>query len=244
VTTGIIIALPEELSTLTAKKIAPGKCALISEHILVAHAGTGPANAIKATELLLAKGSTQLISWGCAAALDHSLNAGDLCVPKIIIAENQQRYPTNPDWQQHTTKLLSELHAIHSDPLSESCSLVSTQTDKKALHDAFGSVALDMESAAIAKIAKKANIPYLVIRAIADPANMDMPDAITYALNNEGIVNIKKLIIYLLTHPNEIPSLIKLGLAFQSARRTLKYAARVLESIINFPATYEFQLDT
>jgi adenosylhomocysteine nucleosidase len=244
VTTGIIIALPEELSTLTTKKIAPGECALISENTLVAHAGTGPNNAIKATELLLAKGSTKLISWGCAAALDHSLNAGDLCLPKIIIAENQQRYPTHSDWQQHTTKLLSELQAIHSDPLSESHSLVSTRSEKKVLRDAFGSVALDMESAAIAEIAQKANIPYLVIRAIADPSDMDMPDAIPYALNNEGTVDIKKLIIYLLTHPDEIPSLIKLGIAFQSARRTLKYAAHALESIIDFPAIQEFQLDT
>lgn len=238
-TTGIIIALPEELSTLTSKKIAQGECALISEHTLVAHAGTGSANAIKATEQLLAKGSCKLISWGCAAALDHPLNAGDLCLPKIIIAESQQHYPTHSAWQQHTTKLLSELQPIYSEPLCESSSIVATITDKKKLHDASGSIALDMESAAIAKIAQKADIPFLVIRAIADPANMNMPNAVIHALGNEGSVDIKKLVVYLLTHPNELPSLIKLGLAFRLARKRLKSVANALESIISFPTSSE-----
>jgi adenosylhomocysteine nucleosidase len=239
VTTGIIIALPEELSTLTAKKIAPGECLLISSNILVAHAGTGPANAIKATELLLAKGSSKLISWGCAAALDPSLSAGDLCLPKTIIAENQQHYPAHFAWQQHTTKLLSELQPIYSGPLCESSSIVASKVDKKNLYDTSGSVALDMESAAIAKVAQKANIPFLVIRAIADPADMNMPGAVIHAINNEGLVDVKKLAVYLLTHPNEIPSLIKLGFAFRSARNKLKSVVHKLQSIISFPATPE-----
>lgn len=242
-TTGIIIALPEEISTLTAKKIAPGECILISEKTLVVHAGTGPTKAIKATELLIAKGCSKLISWGCAAALDSSLNAGDLCLPKTIIAENQLCYPTHPAWQQHTTKLLSGLQPISSGSLCESSSIIATNIDKKNLHDTFGGVALDMESAAIAKVAQKANIPFLVIRAIADPADMNMPGAVIYALNNEGSVNIKKLLIYLLTHPYEIPSLIRLGLAFSLARKKLKSVAHTLESIIRFPIAPEL-LDT
>lgn len=237
--TGIIIALPEELSTLTAKKIAPGECSLISENTLVAFSGTGSANATKATELLLAKGSSKLISWGCAAALDSSLNAGDLCLPKTIIAEDQQCYPTHPTWHQHTTKLLSGLQPIGSGSLCESSSIVATNTDKKTLHEASGSVALDMESAAIAKVAQKADIPFLVIRAIADPANMDMPNAVIHALNSKGNVDIKKLLVYLLTHPYETPSLIKLGLAFRLARKKLKSVAYKLESIIRFPVAPE-----
>ncbi len=235
-TTGIIIALPEELSTLTTKKIAPGECLLISDNILVAHTGTGPDNAIKATELLLAKGSSKLISWGCAAALDPSLSAGDLCLPKTIITENQEHHPTHSAWQQHATKLLSELQPIYSGPLCESSSIVASKIDKKTLHDTSGSVALDMESAAIAKAAQKANIPFLVIRAVADPADMNMPGAVIQAINDEGLVDIKKLVVYLLTHPNEIPSLVKLGFAFRLARKKLKSVAHQLESIATFPS--------
>ena len=242
-TTGIIVALPEELSTLTAKRLVPGECSLISENALVVHAGTGPVNAIKASELLLAKGSSKLISWGCAAALDSSLSAGDLCLPKTIITENQQRYPTHSAWQRHTTKLLSGLQPISSGSLSESSSIVATIFDKKNLYDTIGSVALDMESAAIAKVAHEANIPFLVIRAIADPANMHMPKAVIQALNNEGSVDIKKLLVYLLTHLHEIPCLIKLGLAFRLARKKLKSVAHKLESIISFPVASEL-LDT
>ena len=61
--TGLVVALPEELTTLTQKKIAKGRCFFITDKLLVAYAGAGPANAQSAAELLVAQGATRLISW-------------------------------------------------------------------------------------------------------------------------------------------------------------------------------------
>ena len=71
--TGIIVALPEELTTLTTKKIAKGSFLYITENILVIYSGAGSVNAATAANLLIANGATRLISWGCAAALAMTL---------------------------------------------------------------------------------------------------------------------------------------------------------------------------
>ena len=232
--TGIIVALPEELSTLTKQKISRGDCAFIAENILVACSGSGPGNAKKAAKLLLDRGSRQLISWGCAAALDTSLKPGDLNLPETLIAENQRHYPADPDWYRQVADILSDYYKIFSAPLCESSKIISSSEDKITLNKQNSSIALDMESVAIAKIADQARIPFLTIRAIADPADMNLPRAVTFALNDEGEIEIKRLLLFLATHPYEIPGLIKLGLHFSAAKDKLKLVAQHLQAIVAF----------
>lgn len=235
--TGIIVALPEELNTLTKKKIAPGKRALLTKNIMIAHAGAGPSNAEKATQELIKSGCSKLISWGCAAGLADSLKAGDLCLPKQLISNKLQQLPIHAEWQQHTETILSNLHPFYSGPLCESSSIVSKNTQKKQLHQATGSIALDMESAAIARIAKQTGIPYLVIRVIADPSDMNLPSVISLSMSNEGVINKKQLAINIIKKPFDIPGLIKLGIHFQTAQKKLKFVATMIKEISEFPAT-------
>jgi adenosylhomocysteine nucleosidase len=91
-----------------------------------------------------------------------------------------------------------------------------------------------MESGAIAKVAVEANLPCLVLRAIADPVSMSLPHAVVFALDEQGRVHIGKLLRYLLTHPWEIPGLIQLGWHFRAAQKTLKIIAKQLNEIILF----------
>ncbi|NOQ65252.1 MAG: phosphorylase, partial [Methyloprofundus sp.] len=73
--------------------------------------------------------------------------------------------------------------------------------------------------------------PFVAIRSIIDPANLDLPQAITYAMTDKGVVALPKLLFYLLRHPTELPRLIKLGLHFKAATKTLKVAATMLPQI-------------
>jgi adenosylhomocysteine nucleosidase len=232
VKTGIIVALPEELSTLTIKKIYRGEYAYIADNILVAYSGAGPDNASKAARLLLRQGCKQLISWGCAGALDNSLKPGDLNIPEILIAENKQQYATDAAWHRRVINVLENYCPILSAPLCESRKIISSSENKITLNKQNASIAIDMESVAIAKIAAAAAIPFLAIRAIADPADMDLPRAVVFALNNEGEIEIKKLLFFLICHPLDIPGLIKLGMHFNTAKNKLKLIARHLPAII------------
>ncbi len=226
--TGIVVALPEELSTLTSKKVDKGCCVFITDSIVLVLSGTGIDNARIASELLIAQGATRLISWGCAAALSETLKPGDLVLADTLIDAELTQIDIHSDWLKFSQKMLSNHLKVHSGSLVESLSIVATGNDKKYLHSQTGAVAVDMESIAIAKVARQHNLPFLAIRAIADPVDMDLPKAISHSLNNEGDIVLSKLLLFILLHPAELPGLIKLGLHFNSAKNTLKSVAKQL----------------
>jgi len=233
VITGLVVALPEELTTLTSIKIEKGDCLFITDRLLVAYSGAGPTNSTAAAELLVAKGAARLISWGCAAALGASLKPGDLILAdKLIDAENNE-LAINADWHSYVQSILANFVVVTGGCLVESVSIVSTSTDKKQLHSLTGAVALDMESIAIAKVAKQYTLPFLAIRVIVDPVEMNLPLAINHSLNDGGEIVLKKLLAFLFLHPAELPGLIKLGLNFNAAKKTLKSVAKQLDRLTN-----------
>ena len=234
--TGIVVALPEELSTLTSKKIDKGCCVFITDNIALAYSGSGADNAWTAAELLITQGATRLISWGCAAALSETLKPGDLVLPDTLIDAEGNRLDIHTNWLRFTKNLLSASIKIHSGSLAESKTIVAAAKDKKHLHAQTGAVALDMESIAIAGVAQQNDLPFLAIRAIADPANMDLPKAVNYSLNAEGDIVLGKLLLFIALDPAELPGLIKLGLHFNTAKNTLKLVAKQLDRLIALPS--------
>ncbi len=231
--TGIIVALPDEISSLTKKKLNKKDCFFINKNTVITLSGAGPNNASIASQLLVQQGAERLISWGCAAALDADLKPGDLILPAILQTEEKKQLSISSPWLQFVIEQLSELKPL-TGTLIESGHIVATSSEKKGLNNDSGSIALDMESVAIAKTAKKHKLPILVIRCIADPVQMNLPQAVNHALNKQGDVVLVKLLWFLLLHPSELPGLIKLGLHFNSAKNKLKLVAQHLDIIVGF----------
>ncbi|MGZ5576178.1 MAG: phosphorylase family protein, partial [Methylobacter sp.] len=119
----------------------------------------------------------------------------------------------------------------HTGSLTESLTIVAAAKDKKHLHSQTGAIALDMESIAIAKVARQNDLPFIAIRAIADPVSMDLPKAINHSLNDQGDIVLAKLLLFIVRHPSELPGLIKLGLHFNAAKNTLKSVAKQLDHL-------------
>lgn len=232
--TGIIIALPEELSTLTKGKLNKGETLALSGALLLSYSGAGPDNARVAAEQLIAQGVQQLISWGCGAALKDTLKPGDLVVASELIAESGAIYDCDPHWQQHIINLFTDQLTISGENLAESSTLVSSSEKKQALQQLTGAAIVDMESVAIAKTAAEHLLPFIAIRAIADPVHMNLPDAVAVSLDSTGVVQLPKLLQHLLTHPQEIPSLIRLSRSFSAAKKTLCLVAKQLDIICGF----------
>ena len=236
--TGIVVALIQELDALTSKKvIAKGQSIFLTKTVALAYSGAGANNAKAAAELLISQGATQLISWGCAAALNDNLQSGNLVLANGLIDADGLALPVNADWHHHAKTVLSKLacesgFALRCGDLLESKTLVSTSHDKRQLYQQTKAIALDMESVAIAKVALAHNIPFLAIRAIADPVTMDLPAAVSHALNEQGDVQIGKLLKFLLWHPSEAKGLLVLGQQFNSAKNTLQLVAKELEQLI------------
>lgn len=235
--TGIIVALPDEITTLSKGRLSKGKTLAITDSITLCCSGAGPDNAKIASEKLLAQGAKRLISWGCAAALKDNLKPGDLILASELIAESGIIYHCAPQWQRQINTLLGKNLSIKLTSLAESSKLVTTQAQKQALQQQTGAAIVDMESTAVAKIATEKQIPFVAIRAVADSLQMDLPDAIAIALNASGDIQLTKLPLYLLTHPTEITSLIRLGKSFVAAKKTLSVVAEQLITISDFHAT-------
>ena len=230
-TTGIVVALPEELSTLTAKRIDKGRIELIAEDIYVIYSGVGHENAAASAESLVKRGVNGLVSWGCAAALDESCQPGDLVLANTCIdADHVEIKTIDKGWLKFVQDELTKQQGLQlrTGKLSESRAVVESSYDKAQIAKVTSAVALDMESAAVAKVAKLHGLPFLAIRAIADPLDMDLPKAVSHALGAEGEVILSKLLLYLLLHPSELPGLLKLGLHFNAARKSLKRVANQL----------------
>ena len=236
--TGIVVALPQEIGTLTTRKVVKGQCVFLTDTLALAYSGAGASNAEAAAQLLIAQGATQLISWGCAGALSANLKSGDLVLADELIDADGAIITIDHEWHRRVRTVLEKAacqssgFALRCGSLLESKTLVTTSDDKQLLHRQSTAIALDMESVAVAKVAHAQAFPFLVIRAIADPVTMDLPQAVSYALNEQGDVQLGKLLTFLLKHPKELKGLISLGQHFNAAKRTLKLVANQLEHFL------------
>jgi adenosylhomocysteine nucleosidase len=235
VITGIVIALTEELSTLTTKRLEKGGICYLTNDIWVVYSGAGDENARLAAESLVNKGANRLISWGCAAALEANLQPGNLVLATSCIDAQQVVFELdNKDWINALISTIDRQITVHVGRIAESNHVVETSQNKVQFRNRTGAIALDMESTAIAKVANLNGIPFMTFRVIADSLMMDLPKAVSYALNDQGDVILSKLLYFLLLHPSELPSLVKLGTAFSAAKKTLKRVAKDIDVITRY----------
>lgn len=233
---GLIVALPAEKSTLTKARIRSGHFSRLNDKTLLSLSGIGPDKARRAAEILVEQGSNALLSWGCAAALDPRLQAGDLVIPEKVSCAQGESLRTDSGWRTKVLDGLADHASIHEGAIMESRTLVANAADKKTLHERIGAIALDMESAAIARVAVRHRLPFLAVRAIADRADMDLPKPVANAMDRNGDLNMPLLLALIFAYPNSLPALLRLGRCFRAARRSLRSVALRLE--------YDFRPET
>ena len=233
---GLIVALPGEKRTLTNARIPSGRFLHLNENALICVSGVGPEKAAAAAAMLINAGCGALLSWGCAAAIGADLKPGDLIVPEEILAADGSVCHVDLKWRNSLLDRLSVPQNVHAGAIAESRVLVETAADKRALRKRTGALALDMESAAIAKQAIRYNLPFVTIRAIADPATMSLPKPVAVSIDQNGDVRVPRLLFSIAREPGAIPGMIRLGFYFRKAQRRLQVTARNLE--------YNFSTDT
>ncbi|MDR3530287.1 MAG: hypothetical protein P4L90_07030, partial [Rhodopila sp.] len=81
--------------------------------------------------------------------------------------------------------------------------------------------AIDLESGAMARVAEAHGLPFIVVRAICDPAERDLPPAALVALDPEGGIGLIPVLRSVLKQPNQLPGLLALARDAGRARRAL-----------------------
>ncbi len=219
---GFVVALPGEARTLSPQRLDFEETLALPSGHWIGVSGAGPKRAHQAARRLLDQNVDALISWGCAGALEAGLQPGHLVVPERIVSADDEVFVPDPSWHQAFLETIPPSLKHHTGTLLESLTVIKTADEKGRLQRATGALAIDMESAAIARLAKAEHLPFLVIRSIADHASMTFPEAINRSLNPRGDVNIGPLLGELLRRPQDLKGLIQLGRSFSLAMTTLK----------------------
>jgi adenosylhomocysteine nucleosidase len=187
-----------------------------SGYLVVAGGGHAEATRRK-TEDLIAAGATSLLSFGIAGALDPALQPGDLVIADAVELADGRRFPCDFAWRH---RVLEKSEAIGGVIAGRSIA-ASTSAEKSALFKATGAVAVDMESHHVAEIASRHGLPFLVIRAVADTAQDNVPPAALVGLNEEGRPAIGAVLQSLLIKPWQLPGLIRVALRSRTAMAAL-----------------------
>lgn len=230
---GIVTALGAEAKTLTPSTGEVGEIVPLAPDVLLIQAGVGPQQTHRAGEKLLAAGASALLSWGCAGALDTKLKAGDLLLPgKVKSAESDRAIPIHLAWREQLWRHLSPLTRVHSAMLVSIPHPVLTPAAKRALAIRTGASAVDMESAALGGVAAAAKAPFIVIRAVADGAQVTVPAWLLACIDAAGTPRMYQLLSGLVRHPWDLAALLRLALGLQAAMATLRSVARRTDAVV------------
>lgn len=175
----------------------------------VVAAGGNPDRTLAMARELARSGVTALASFGIAGALDPKLQPGDLVIATGVILMDGQSVDCDGAWLRRARdKVVGSMQGV----VAGSSTAVATRAAKSALFRVTGALTVDMESHHVAVVARQHNLPFLIIRAVADTAADDLPDAALVGLNEEGRPAIGAVLRSLLVNPRQLPALIRVAL--------------------------------
>jgi nucleoside phosphorylase len=169
-----------------------------------------------------------LVMAGVGGALAPDLQVADVIAADAVIAGDEVLRPTLipalPSGSHRTGALLSLNHV-----------LVSAEDKRRAVaslphHATSGAQALplavEMETAAVARIASHHQVPWAAVRVVSDTASESLPLDFNRLRTPDGDLPTARVALAAITHPGAIPGLIRLGKNTSLAAEAL---ARFLE---------------
>jgi adenosylhomocysteine nucleosidase len=206
----------------------------ITDNTIVTLSGMGAERAYRAGEVLVSQGAKALLSWGCAASLDDRISPGCLIIPERIVAASGEIHKVNAEWHQRLYQALERKYPVHTEALVESDAILKTAAEKRALAKRTQAAATDMESAAQARLAQEHKLPFVALRAIVDSVSSDIPENVLKAMDPQGNINVWKLLAASYLVPADWMKIVRLGIQFSAAQRTLKKTRKLVLNASQF----------
>ena len=221
---GVVAALAAEARALGPPPTGGKEYSVLQDGTLVAVSGIGSAAAQSAAHRLIAAGATSLVSWGMAGGLDPDLEAGAVCLPRVVLAADGTRFDTARPWRESLTSTLAARRKVESGNLFTAAQPVDTVDAKEKLYRKTGASAVDMESSAVAQVAQAHGLPFIAVRVIVDTARDQLPRAVARA-SQAGRVRIGSLLLGLIRSPTQLGALLRLARRYRVATRSLRAVA-------------------
>jgi hypothetical protein len=141
--------------------------------VITSHGDAGRARA--AARELVAGGVRAILSFGPAVGLAPLLRPGDLVIAECVVMPQGESIATDLAWRSALEQRLSALSSVTVARLAGRDRLAASAEEKRTLFRATFAAAQDSESHAIAAVAQAAGLPFVAVRAIADPAEENRP---------------------------------------------------------------------
>lgn len=185
----------------------------------------------RALTAALDRGASGVISFGTAGGLAPDLAPGTLIVAEAVDGPFG-RIATDAAWSARLADALAAsplagrmrrgVEAAVAAPLTGAA-------DKAALHRSTGgALAVDMESHMAAAAAAARGLPFVVCRAIVDPAWRSLPKAAMAGLRDDGTTAVLPVLRELARDPSQLGGLLRVAADAKAARQSLSAARRVL----------------
>ena len=199
----------------------PGKWG--KEEIILVRSGVGRQRAKDATLQIIDRFKPRvLISTGYAGAVQPGLNVGDLVIANTIIEEIKgQKQSPDSDWLDRAIgvpspngvkKVVGGLLTVDT--------VIHTSAIKYELGKKYGVQAVEMETSAIAKVAREKGLPLLSLRVISDRLDQELIDSSSF-LGSDGEISTLKAGWYVLSHPGSIRNALSLRNQTQVATKVM-----------------------
>lgn len=221
---GIIIPMPIEARCFSPSFKRIGSIYSLNDKTLIAVSGMKEL-AAQAVLALHQYHVRCFISYGTAVALAPDLAPGALCIPQEIVHESGCSFETDSYWRQQLLFNIDEDIIYREESLLHTDKILKRSDEKQHLFQKTGAIAADMESFYIAQKARQLGIPFLVIRAIIDRAEFNMPDILAHSFSSQEVISVFNILTNVCRQPSILFPLFSLTKNFSKARKMLKQIA-------------------
>jgi adenosylhomocysteine nucleosidase len=168
-------------------------------------------------------GPSLVVSWGLCGGLDPKLRPGDLILGREVVLADGAIRTDEAVTASLAQRLVGAGSRIVVERLAAAHAPVLTAVAKAELRHATGAAGVDMESLIAGQYALEQRIPFAILRAVADPAERDLPPLVLKALRPDGGIKPQAVIRELIRDPGQLASLRALaadsGAAFRALNR-------------------------
>ena len=190
-----------------------------SQEVILIQSGIGSKQAERATFLLLENYSPDfIISAGYCGGLQGHLGVAELVIPQEIyeggLKEKREGKPggavrlairIEDNLISFARQLAEEVGLrFHSGKLLTSAKVVSEPASKRVLGQEYPLLAVDMETAAVGRLAARSGIPFLSIRSVLDPLDLRINLQWERFMDQRGKVKVTFKTIFLLGKPRVV----------------------------------------
>ncbi len=220
---GIIAALPGELKPLVhgwerqlsgVKGISVWTTMHEGDELIAVAGGMGEAAATRSVAAAEFLGALDmLVSLGWVGGLDASMKPGQCYIPsEIIDAQTGERFPLANG--ERKLRLVTTAQ-------------VADAREKQRLRESYGAAMVDMEAAAVARLALMRGIPVICFKAVSDAQDAILPDLNPF-IDAQGQMQMLPFLAHVALRPQLWGSLLQLG------RNSSAGARAIAESVTRF----------